>query len=411
MSKKLTYDFVLASFTEEGYTLLSKEYKNNSAKLDYICPKGHEHSISWSKWNSGNRCYYCNGSIKHDINIVRKSFESAGYILLSKKYVNSSTKLNYMCHEGHKHSISYSKWLLGKRCPYCYGNVKLTLETVKESFENAGYTLLSKKYINSKSKLKYICNNGHIHSIQWNAWIRGIRCPYCSNKIKKTIDDIRNLFEEEGYKLLTTEYINAHCNLDCVCPKGHKFIITWASWQQGHRCSYCVGVVKLSYDFIEKSFDKEGYTLLSKEYINNSTKLEYACTYGHLHSITFGNWGTGVRCPTCSYAIFRSGINHPNWQGGKSLEKYCGAWKDEEYKQDIRDRDSNMCLNPYCNSPDKNDLTIHHIDYDKKNCKPNNLITVCRSCNSKANKNRKWHTSWYRSILKNRYEYSYLCNL
>ena len=45
--RKLTYEFVKEQFEKEGYTLLSEKYINCFTKLDYICPKGHKHSISW----------------------------------------------------------------------------------------------------------------------------------------------------------------------------------------------------------------------------------------------------------------------------------------------------------------------------------------------------------------------------
>ena len=96
-----------------------------------------------------------------------------------------------------------------------------------------------------------------------------------------------------------------------------------------------------------------------------------------------------------------TGKNNPNWKGGISFDPYCQAWVDQEYKQSIKERDGNRCLNPLCNN--EHDLCLHHIDYDKKNCNPFNLITVCRSCNSKANKDREWHTSWYQAIIYNRY--------
>ncbi len=48
-------------------------------------------------------------------------------------------------------------------------------------------------------------------------------------------------------------------------------------------------------------------------------------------------------------------------------------------------------------------LVIQHIDYNKKNCKLSNLITVCSSCNGKANGNREWHTAWYKAIIHRRY--------
>jgi hypothetical protein len=92
---------------------------------------------------------------------------------------------------------------------------------------------------------------------------------------------------------------------------------------------------------------------------------------------------------------------HPNWKGGISCEPYCIQWLDKEYKESIKKRDKYMCLNPACNKINKI-LTIHHINYNKKDCRPKNLITLCKSCNSIANFNRKWHKSWYTTIIINR---------
>jgi len=97
-----------------------------------------------------------------------------------------------------------------------------------------------------------------------------------------------------------------------------------------------------------------------------------------------------------------SGENNPNWKGGISCDSYCQVWSDKEYKESIKERDGYNCLNPLCNHISKK-LCLHHIDYNKKNCHPNNLITICLSCNSKANTNRKWHTEWYKRILNRRY--------
>jgi hypothetical protein len=40
-------------------------------------------------------------------------------------------------------------------------------------------------------------------------------------------------------------------------------------------------------------------------------------------------------------------------------------------------------------------LTIHHIDYNKKNCKEENLITTCLWCNTRANFNRTYWQKFY----------------
>ena len=100
-----------------------------------------------------------------------------------------------------------------------------------------------------------------------------------------------------------------------------------------------------------------------------------------------------------------SGSNHPNWKGGISKLPYCPNWT-KEYKDDIKERDCYKCLNPYCYHTNTT-LAVHHIDYTKTLCGPDNLITLCGSCNSRANTDREWHTQWYRTILNKRYGYIY----
>lgn len=100
-----------------------------------------------------------------------------------------------------------------------------------------------------------------------------------------------------------------------------------------------------------------------------------------------------------------SGSNHPNWKGGISKLPYCSNWT-KEYKAEIKERDGYRCLNPYCFHTTDN-LSVHHVDYTKMLCGPDNLITICRSCNTRANKDREWHTQWYRKILNKRYGYTY----
>jgi hypothetical protein len=94
----------------------------------------------------------------------------------------------------------------------------------------------------------------------------------------------------------------------------------------------------------------------------------------------------------------------PGWRGGISCEPYCFEWSNKEFKDMIKDRDVNKCLNPDCwRNCNHLPLHIHHIDNNKKNCDPRNLITVCNSCNQRAKKDREWHTSWYQAIIYRRY--------
>jgi len=58
----------------------------------------------------------------------------------------------------------------------------------------------------------------------------------------------------------------------------------------------------------------------------------------------------------------------------------------ESLKEKIKKRDSFQCQ--LCGA--KWGLVEHHIDYNKENNKPINLITLCMSCHSKTNFKRKW---------------------
>ena len=40
-------------------------------------------------------------------------------------------------------------------------------------------------------------------------------------------------------------------------------------------------------------------------------------------------------------------------------------------------------------------LHIHHIDYNKNNCSHINLITLCSSCNTRANYNKSYWKNFY----------------
>ena len=98
-------------------------------------------------------------------------------------------------------------------------------------------------------------------------------------------------------------------------------------------------------------------------------------------------------------SIVKTGKNNSQWKGGISREPYCPIWS-PWLKEEIKERDNHQCQNPDCLKTTKR-LACHHIDYNKKNCSANNLITLCNSCNSRANGNRKYWEDFYTSIIKN----------
>lgn len=98
------------------------------------------------------------------------------------------------------------------------------------------------------------------------------------------------------------------------------------------------------------------------------------------------------------YGVHRFGEESPNWQDGKSFEEYPPEFFDT--RESILERDNYQCQYPNCTHT-SNILDCHHIDYDKKNNSPENLITLCRKCHTKTNgKNkRKYYTEFYQNIM------------
>jgi len=88
---------------------------------------------------------------------------------------------------------------------------------------------------------------------------------------------------------------------------------------------------------------------------------------------------------------------NPNWKGGIFRNPYCSGWN--QLTNELKESDNYKCLNPICEGKSKR-MTSHHIDYDKQNCHPDNIITLCNSCNVIANYNREWWQSFYTEIKR-----------
>lgn len=74
---------------------------------------------------------------------------------------------------------------------------------------------------------------------------------------------------------------------------------------------------------------------------------------------------------------------------------YCDAWSDRNYKSDCRGNYCEICgiekeitIVIYWRKNNrkvimkKSNLVLHHIDFDKKNCSPDNFQTLCGSCHT-----------------------------
>lgn len=84
-----------------------------------------------------------------------------------------------------------------------------------------------------------------------------------------------------------------------------------------------------------------------------------------------------------------SGPNSHAWMGGISREPYGWEWN-AELREEVRRREGYKCQ--LCGVPQaecRRKLTVHHINYNKRDNDPLNLVALCNMCHSRTNHRRK----------------------
>lgn len=190
--------------------------------------------------------------------------------------------------------------------------VRLKYEDVKKYIEDNGngVILLSKEYKNNREKLEMQCPCGNVFYMSFDNFKKGQRCPKCGIKKRARTQAhdytyVKQVFEDNGYILISKEYVNAFGKLEAYCPKHGYFITTFSDVRSGGGCVQC-GIErrtqKLKHDieYVRNFMFKNGDVLLSDTYINNLQKLKIQCPQGHVYEMSFGNYVMNHRCPYCN---------------------------------------------------------------------------------------------------------------
>jgi hypothetical protein len=270
---------VREAFELEGYQLLDN-YINSKKRLRFVCPQGHKYSMCWGNFRTGNRCAICSGKVvtRKD---VRDAFNSVGYSLLSQYKNDNTEKLEFVCDQGHEYKISWQDFNSGCRCVFCSRRSPVDVELVEQAFFAAGYTPLA-KYQSATTKIPYVCPNGHQGSTIWQGFKQGNRCPRCQGKVV-THEDVELAFAAEGYELLDT-YQNSTTHMRYICPEGHQHSIVWSSFRQGARCAYCAGQI-ISEEQREINYIKKGVAGLVSIYLRKQKVVKTFSATGFAYAI------------------------------------------------------------------------------------------------------------------------------
>ena len=142
---------------------------------------------------------------------------------------------------------------------------KKSLDDVKSLFIENGYEPLFNEYNSNDEKLLARTKDGYKIVISYSKLKSGRQPMVFGYRNPYTIENINHYLKINNinYELLSDEYISA-CNnkMNWKCDKDHVFEMAWNSFQSGRRCPKCHGKFKKEHE----EFSNEVYSLVKDEY-------------------------------------------------------------------------------------------------------------------------------------------------
>lgn len=238
--------------------------------------------------------------------------------LLSKGYLRGDSKLKWKCKEGHVWEAVSRAVQGGTWCPYCSGNTvsQNIIPELKEIASKRGGLLLSKSYVNAKTKLEWQCAKNHVWRAVPSSIKLGYWCPHCAgNRIwGNPLQELKQIARENGGECLSNSYVNSHSKIKWRCKKGHTWYATAGNIRgnaskKGTWCPECakpmMGLSKrLSLNDFKKLAKSRDGKCLSTKYVNSHTNLKWKCKNGHVWEATPGSIKSqGSWCPYCARKV------------------------------------------------------------------------------------------------------------
>ncbi len=233
--------------------------------------------------------------------------------LTSTRYINRNSPLMFEC-LSYK-NIFFDQWINIKKrknqklkCPYCYPQKSKSdyYSELKAIVESKGGVLLSKKYVNAKTKVSIQCGNGHTWSITPNDIKNGYWCKECyiQETRRQITQEIREFIESKGGILKNIDFSSKKTRVYVECENHHFWWSTTSSIKEGKWCKECYLDNELKYLRLKTFIESKGGKLLSNTYEGAKIKLEVECEVGHKWSATPDNLLNGdTWCPKCHFQI------------------------------------------------------------------------------------------------------------
>lgn len=313
-----------------GYCL-SKEYLGSKKKYTWKCSEGHVWEATHDSVSSKKSwCPYCSNRKIKNIDACQKLAKERKGKFLSTKYINAHTKYTWKCKKGHVWEATYNRIEQGDWCPRCNGKINLR-DCFNLAHSKKG-KCLSEKYVNTTTKILWECKYGH----QWKSSLSSVKyknlwCPYCqgfnSKRHPPNINDCIKLAKSKNGKFLSSNYINSRSKYLWECNKGHQWMATYNSVQQGYWCSKCKASKK----------QKKLFNIVKNLYPNLEVKFNYK-GFDWLRTCPKGTMELDIYVPDLKLAIEYDGEQHfmPVKFGNMSYEEAKKAFLNQKKRDKIK---------------------------------------------------------------------------
>ena len=153
---------------------------------------------------------------------------------------------------------------------------------------------------------------------------------------KFNIEEVKEYFDSRGYTLLSTNYINTKTPLQFICKCGRVSKTSFSNFRVSFKTLKGYRCRKcttlLSFDKVKKCFQENNYTLLETNYVNCTAPMKFICPQGHIAKMCFSNFQRGHRCKKCSHIIAINKTKLPFEYVKKYFEDNNCTLLEKEYK-------------------------------------------------------------------------------